>query len=445
MNDEGSDQGRASEKTTIEEMLVETGIIEDVRVIDVTRAAAVAIRPWVGRGDKESADNAAVRTMRRILNNDIRIRGTVVIGEGERDEAPMLYIGEEVGRWRHLTPHELVERNILESIPEGMEPYTRLTREQLVDLKVLSALRKYHIPDERWMTDDELRELGYAVVDIATDPLEGTTPCALNNEGACAVMALAERGTLLHAPDMYMEKLVVGSHAAGDVSILDPVDVTIKKLQHAYRRSSPHDITIVVMDRPRSGKLIAEIRAAGAKVKLIEDGDMLRGIACAIRGSQLHALMGVGAAPEGVLKAIALDAIGGEIQARLVSRNVNHSNVDEGGNIIGGKGDNAAPDLRSAFRFSPEEKARMKKMNLPDLDLILAGKKIFQTRDLCSAKDSVFAATGVTRTELLKGVSAFEGGAITETIKIGSSGIVHMIKSIYLKDKKKTPLRMDLG
>lgn len=445
MNESSAASPAPSEKTTIEEMLLETGIIEDVRVIDVTRAAAVSVRPWVGRGDKESADAAAVRTMRRILNNDIRIRGTVVIGEGERDEAPMLYIGEEVGRWRHLTPDELVERGILESLPASLGRYEKLTREQIIELKVLNALRRQRIPEERWMTDDELRELGYAVVDIATDPLEGTTPASLNNEGACCVMALAERGTLLHAPDIYMEKLVVGSNAAGEVSILDPVHVTIQKLQRAYRRSSPHDLTIVVMDRPRSGKLISEIRAAGAKVKLIEDGDMLRGIACAIRGSQLHALMGVGAAPEGVLKAIALDAMGGEIQARLVSRNVNHSNVDDGGELIGGKGDNAAPDMRSAFKFSPDERDRMKRMNLPDLDRILRGEKIFHTRDLCSSTDSVFAATGVTRTEVLKGVSAFEGGAITETIKIGSSGIVHMIKSIYLKDKKKTPLRMNLG
>jgi fructose-1,6-bisphosphatase II / sedoheptulose-1,7-bisphosphatase len=431
-------------KTIAEEMLLEVGPVERVRVVDVTRAAAVAVKPWVGRGEKESADHAAVEAMRRMLNNEIMVRGTVVIGEGERDKAPMLYIGEEVGRCRHVTPAELIERGILAEVPSSMSPHDHLTREMIVDLKVLNALRKQRVPEERWMAEDELLELGYAVVDIATDPLEGTTPAAYNNEGAVTVMAMAERGTVLHAPDMYMEKLVVGSHAAGKVSILDPVELTIRKLQDALHRSSPHEINVVVMNRGRSRKLIEEVRAAGATVKLIEDGDMMRGIASTIRGSQIHALMGIGAAPEGVLTAIAVGALGGEIQARLVTRNVNHSNVREDG-TLDGEGDEAAVDARNAFRFSPEERERMARMKIPGLENVLKGEKIFTTDELCSSRDTCFGATGVTNGDVLKGVRVFPGGAVTDSITIGSSGIVHSTRSIYIKDRRKTPLRMDLA
>lgn len=432
-------------KTIPEEMMLEAGPIENVRVVDVTRAAAVAVRPWVGRGDKESADSAAVVTMRRILNDDIRIRGTVVIGEGERDEAPMLYIDEEVGVYRRLTIGELIERGVIDSAPAGMTRFDKLTREMIVEMKVLNTLRRQKVPEERWMSDDELRELDVPVVDIATDPLEGTTPAAYNNEGAVTVMALAERGTILHAPDMYMEKLVVGSHAAGLVSIHDSIRVRIEKLQHALKRGSAHNINIAVMNRGRSRKLIEEIRNVGATVKLIEDGDMMRGIASAIRGSQIHALMGIGAAPEGVLTAIAISALGGEMQARLVSRNVNHSNVSNDGEIIGHKGDDAAIDNRNAYKFSKEERDRMRAMKIADVERVLRGEKVFTDKELCSSHDAVFAATGVTSGDVLKGVRVFPGGAVTDSIKIGSSGIVHTMRSIYIKDKKKTPLRMELA
>lgn len=430
-------------KTIPEEMMLEAGPVENVRVVDVTRAAAVAVSPWVGRDDKESADSAAVVTMRRILNNDIQVRGTVVIGEGERDEAPMLYIGEEVGVFRRLTIAELISRSIIDSPPAGMSPLDKLDREMIIDMKALHPLRKQRVPEERWMTDEELRELGIPVIDIATDPLEGTTPAAYNNEGAVTVMALAERHTILHAPDIYMEKLVVGPSAAGKISIHDTIQTRIDKLQQAMRRTSPHHINIAVMARGRSKKLIEEIRRVGATVKLMEDGDMMRGIASAIRGSQIHALMGIGAAPEGVLTAIAITALGGEMQARLVSRNVNHTNVSEDGELFG-KGNEQAIDNRNAFRFSREERGRMRAMGIADVELVLQGKKVFTDRDLCTSNDSVFAATGVTRGDVLKGVRVFPGGAVTESIKIGSSGIVHMMKSIYIKDKKKTPLRMEL-
>ena len=417
------------------DMMKNTGLIENVRVIDITRAAAVAIKPWVGRGEKNLADDAAVQTMRGMLNYEIPIRGTIVIGEGERDEAPMLYIGEEVGKYRRLTPKELVNEDILEKIPDGMHPFQFLTREDLVELSVLKELRKRRVNDERWMSDEELMELGIPVVDIATDPIEGTTPVAYNLEGATTVMAMAERGSLLHAPDLYMEKLVVGPSSAGRVDINAPVRETLEVLRSTLKRDSIRDINVCVMNRGRSTKLIEEIRAAGATVKLVEDCDMIRGIASAVRGSQIHALIGIGAAPEGVLNAIAVKALGGEIQARLISKNVNHRNIEQK--------DDAAIDASNAFKFDDDEVARMKRMQVPDLDGVLSGTKVFKTNDLCSANDYVFSATGVTTGDLLKGVVVFQGGgALTDTIKIGGSGTVHMVRTIYIKDKSRTPVRM---
>lgn len=357
----------------------------------------------------------------------------------------MLYIGEEVGKFRRLTVQELIDRGVIDKTLDNLPLYEKLSREMLVDLKALNTLRKQKIPEERWMTDEELRELGICVVDIATDPLEGTNPAAYNNAGAVTVMAMAERGTVLHAPDMYMEKLCVGSTAAGLLSIDDSIETRIRKLQKALGRTSPHDINIAVMNRGRSKRLIELIRAVGATVKLIDDGDMMRGIASAIRGSQIHALMGIGAAPEGVLTAIAIRALGGEIQARLVSRNVNHSNVDADGRIVGGKGDEVAVDNRQAFNFSPEERSRMRSMKIPDVEEVIAGRKVFTATDLCAAHDAVFCATGVTTGEVLKGVRVFPGGAVTDSIKIGFSGIVHTLRSIYIRDKKRTPVRMDLA
>lgn len=420
------------------EMMREAGPVENIRVVDVTRAAAVAVKPWIGRGDKEAADRAAVEAMRRMLNEEIPIRGVVVIGEGERDKAPMLYIGEEVGMFRRLTFRELVERQILPEVPKGEDPHRPLPREDLVELGVLKTLRTRRIPEERWMTDDELRELGIPVVDVATDPLEGTTPTAYNIEGATTVMAMAERGTTLHAPDIYMEKLVVGPSAAGRVDLRAPVAETLEVLRDALKRDSVRDLNVVVMKRGRSNALVREIREAGATVKLIEDCDMMRGIATAIRGSQVHALMGIGAAPEGVLTAIAVKALGGEIQARLVSRNVNHKDI--------AAADNAATDHSNAFAFSEEEIRRMKEMKVPDLDAVIRGERIFTTEDLCAARDFVFGATGVTSSELLSGVVVFQGGgALTDSIKIGGSGIVHFIRSIYIRDKRKTPVRLHGG
>lgn len=417
------------------EMMRDTGPIENTRVIDVTRAAAVAVKPWVGRGDKNAADEAAVQTMRRMLNNELSIRGTIVIGEGERDDAPMLFIGEEVGMYRRLTPAELVESDLLDKVPDGVPGHMSLSREDLLEIGVFKRLRTKRIPEERWMTDEELSELGIPLVDIATDPIEGTNPAAYNLEGATTVMAVAEKGTLLHAPDLYMEKLVVGPSSAGRVDINAPVKKTIETLRATLGRESAHDINVVVMNRGRSRKLIEEIRASGATVKLIDDCDMIRGIASAVRGSQIHALMGIGAAPEGVLAAIAVKGLGGEIQARLVSKNVNHKNI--------AAKDGAADDATNAFKFDGEEVERMKRMKVPDLKGVISGKKVFTTHDLCSAKDYVFGVTGVTTGDLLQGVVVFQGGgALTHSMKIGGSGTVHMIKSIYIKDKQRTPVRM---
>jgi fructose-1,6-bisphosphatase II len=291
-----------------------------LELVRVTEAAALSCGRWVGKGDKTSADRAATEAMRRSLES-IEISGTVVIGEGEMDEAPMLYIGEKVGSGN------------------GQQ------------------------------------------VDIAVDPLEGTNICAKGLSGSIATIALAPRGGFLHAPDMYMEKIAVGPSARGTIDInLSPAE-NLKRVAEA-KRCQIGDLTVVILDRPRHDKIVAEIRQAGARIHLISDGDVAPAIAAAVEGSGIDMLMGIGGAPEGVLAAAALQCLGGDMQGRLVF-------------------------------MSNEERDRARGMGITDFDRVYSG-------DDMASGDIVFAATGVTNGDLLKGVRYFAGGAETHSIVMRS-------------------------
>jgi len=237
---------------------VEELSLEFVRVVE---EAAIAAARTMGRGDRHGSDQAAVEAMRRVLDT-VPIAGTVVIGEGERDEAPMLFIGEKVG----------LKQEYSETVPE---------------------------------------------IDIAVDPLEGTNLCAMGVAGAITVLAASEHGGLLHAPDCYMEKIVVEPAARGAVDLDAPVKDNLRAIARRMERDV-EDLVVVVLDRPRHEKLIADIRAAGARIRLIPDGDLSAGIAAAVVGTGVHAVMGTGGAPEGVLTAAALRCLNGEILGRLV-------------------------------------------------------------------------------------------------------------------------------
>src|SRR5687767_9399592 len=277
----------------------------------------------MGQGDGHAADQAAVETMRRCLDG-VAIEGTIVIGEGERDEAPMLYIGETVG----------------------------------VAAKQGGA--------------------GLPKVDIAVDPLEGTNLCATGAANAMAVLAASDEGGLLHAPDLYMEKLVVGPSAKHAVSLEAPVGENLHAIARCLERKV-EDLVVIVLDRPRHEKLIADIRATGARIRLIGDGDLSAGIAAAVVGSGVHAVMGIGGAPEGVLTAAAMRCLNGEIYARLVVSKPEH-----------------------------EERCRM--MGITDF------KRIYRSKDLASGNRIIFAATGVTDGTLMRGVRFFGDGTRTQSV-----------------------------
>ncbi len=236
-----------------------------LEMVRVTEAAAIASARSMGRGDKNEADRAATESMRRTMD-EIDMAGTIVIGEGERDQAPMLYIGEQVGR-----------------------------------------------------RDDDDRRAN-PEIDIAVDPLEGTNLVAHGQPGAITVLAASERGGLLHAPDTYLEKLCVGPIAAGHVDITVSPTENVHRIADALGRKVG-DITVVILERPRHEALVDEVRAAGARIKLISDGDLSAAISCAVSGTGVHAVMGIGGAPEGVITAAALRCLGGEIQARFRFRN----------------------------------------------------------------------------------------------------------------------------
>lgn len=285
--------------------------------VRATEAAALSAGRWMGRGDEKAADKAAVEAMRRTFSG-ISIKGTVVIGEGERDKAPMLYIGEKVGSGN------------------GME------------------------------------------VDIAVDPLEGTTITAKGGSNAITVLAAAPKGNLFHAPDTYMDKIAVGKEAAGvidlDASVKDNIHAVAQKLD-----KKPEDVTVIILERDRHKKLIEDVRKCNARIKLIGDGDVAGAIAPAIPDSGIDILMGIGAAPEGVIAAAALKALDGEIQGRLKPRN-------------------------------NEEIERAKKMGIKDVE-----KKLMMD-DLVKGDKAMFAATGVTDGTILRGVRYTGEGAITHSI-----------------------------
>lgn len=303
-----------------------------MEMVRVTEAAALAAAKLMGRGDEKAADAAAVEAMREEFNY-VDIHGTVVIGEGERDEAPMLYIGEEVGR----------------------------------------------------MTETSVR------VDIAVDPLEGTTITARGDNNALAVAAIAAKGNLLHAPDTYMQKLAVGKDCEG------VIDMTRSPTENLYRISARKempvsDLTVCILDRQRHTDLIEEVRKAGARIRLIRDGDVSAAMAAATPSGPVDVLMGIGGAPEGVLAAAALRAMGGEIQGKLTFRN-------------------------------DGERERAIAMGIKDPD------KIFTTEEL-AAGDVIFAATGVTDGDFLPGIRFNAGGASSHSVVMRSaSGTIRYVEA----------------
>lgn len=317
-----------------------------LEMLRVVEEAAIASARTMGMGDRNGSDQAAVESMRRSLDT-VAIDGTIVIGEGERDKAPMLYIGEKVGSQQHEKP---------------------------------------------------------MCVDIAVDPLEGTNLCATGAGGAVTVLAASERGGLLHAPDCYMEKIVVGPAAKGSVDLEAPVKQNLKAIARRLQRGVD-DLVVVVLDRERHTKLIADIREAGARIRLISDGDLSAGIAAAVAGTGVHAVMGSGGAPEGVLTAAALRCLNGEILGRLVVK------------------DDA-------------QKERMQAMGIQDAD------RIYSTADLAPGKHLVFAACGVTDGNLLRGVRFTGDGAHTQSIVMTSSPArVRFIDTTQLENKPDVKVR----
>lgn len=309
-----------------------------------TEVAAIAAARAAGFGDKHLADDEAVKAMRTYLNT-VDFRGRVVIGEGERDQAPMLYIGEKLGK--AATPS----------------------------------------------------------VEIAVDPLENTNATASLGPRAISVLAAAEPGGLFHAPDMYLEKLVVPPEAAGKVHLDAPARENLKILAKALKRSVK-DLVVVILERDRHDDLIARVREAGARVKLVPDGDLMPGIAACMRGSGIHCLMGIGAAPEGVITAAALRCIKGYMEARFWPKNEN-------------------------------EVKRLKKMGG-------SVKKIYTHEELASGQQIIFCATGVTDGEALKGVRFFGGGARTHTLLMTTqSQKVRFIDTTHVFDKKVIQYQLD--
>lgn len=309
-----------------------------MELVRVTEAAALSSARWMGLGLKNEADDAATEAMRRVFDT-IPMQGIVVIGEGEMDEAPMLYIGEKLGT--------------------GVGPE----------------------------------------VDVAVDPLEGTSIVAQGTWNALSVIAIADRGNLLHAPDMYMKKIAVGPEAVGKVDINASVLENLQAVAKA-KNKDVQDVVVTVLDRPRHADLIKEIRATGARIKLLYDGDVAGAINAAFDGTGVDILLGTGGAPEGVISAVALKCLGGEIQGQLAPAN-------------------------------DEEVARCKKMGIDDID------RVFYMDDFCPGDDAIFAATGVTDGELLKGVQFKGSGASTSSVVMRTkSGTVRFIDGMHSLKKK---------
>ncbi|MDF2634430.1 MAG: fructose,6-bisphosphatase, class [Pelosinus sp.] len=310
--------------------------------VRVTEAAAIASGRWMGKGEKNLADQAAVDAMRAAFDC-VNINGKVVIGEGEMDEAPMLYIGEEVGG-------------------------------------------------------------GGLAVDIAVDPLEGTNLIAKGLPGAIAVLAIASRGGLLHAPDMYMDKIAVGPKAAGKVDINASVTENLKAVATALERKV-EDLTVVILDRPRHADIIAEARKAGARIKLITDGDVSPAVNVCIEGTGVHMMIGMGGAPEGVIAAAAVKCLGGDMQGILRPEN-------------------------------EQEIARAKTMGITDIH------KVLTIDDLVKGEDVFFAATAITQGDLLDGVRYFGDGARTHSIVMRyKTGTVRFVDAIHKFERKSMAIK----
>ena len=319
--------------------------------LTVVEQAAIACAHTMGQGDRHKSDQVAVEAMRHCLDT-VPIDGTIVIGEGERDEAPMLYIGEKVG----------------------------------IALKGTS------------------KDVDFPKVDIAVDPLEGTNLCATGAANAIAVLAASENGGLLHAPDLYMEKLVVGPSTKHAVSLDAPVAENLRAIARCLERDVA-DLVVIVLDRPRHETLVDQIRATGARIRLIGDGDLSAGIAAAVVGSGVHAVMGTGGAPEGVLTAAAMRCLNGEIFARLVVS-------------------------------KPEHEERCRAMGITDF------KKVYTSKDLASGENIIFAATGVTDGTLMKGVRFFGDGTRTSSLIMQSKPArIRFIDTIHVEQTRMVKVR----
>jgi len=312
--------------------------LEYLRVVE---RAAIASARTMGLGDRHKADQVAVEAMRAEMDT-VGMDGTIVIGEGERDKAPMLFIGEKVGLASHDRHHQ------------------------------------------------------YPAVDIAVDPLEGTNLCATGEPNAITVLAASEHGGLLHAPDLYMEKIIVGPLCRGAVDLDAPPEKNLKAIAKRLDRKVK-DLVVTVLDRPRHEKLIADIRKTGARIRLISDGDLSAGISAAVSDMGVHAVMGTGGAPEGVLTAAALRCLNGQILGRLVITKREH-------------------------------RERVAKMGIKD------NKRIYDTADLAPGKKIIFACTGVTPGGLLRGVRFFGGGTRTQSlIMTYEDRQVRFIDSVHLE------------
>ena len=335
-----------------------------LEIIEVVEQAAIASARWMGKGEKNTADEVAVEAMRERMNK-IHMRGRIVIGEGERDEAPMLYIGEEVGICTHPDAKEVCDI------------------EQLVE------------------------------IDIAVDPCEGTNLVAYGQNGSMAVLAFSEKGGLLAAPDVYMKKLAAPAVAKNHVDLNKSATENLKIISDCMERAV-QELVVVVMDRPRHKELINEIRQAGARVRLISDGDVSAAISCAFAGTNIHALMGIGAAPEGVISAAAMRALGGHFQGQLIYDPA----IVKTGLIGESKEDNMK---------------RLREMGIENPD------KVYNAEELASGETVLFAACGITPGTLMEGVRFFPHGARTQSLVISSqSKTARFVDTVHMFGESKT-------
>ncbi|NJN75819.1 MAG: class II fructose-bisphosphatase [Synechococcaceae cyanobacterium RL_1_2] len=334
-----------------------------LEIIEVVEQAALASARWMGKGEKDIADEVAVEAMRKRMN-EIHMRGRIVIGEGERDDAPMLYIGEEVGV---------------------------CTKEDA----------------KNYCNPDELIE-----IDIAVDPCEGTNLVAYGQNGSMAVLAIAEKGGLFAAPDFYMKKLAAPPAAKDHVDINKTATQNLNIIADCLGRTV-EELVVVVMDRSRHKDLINEIRAAGARVRLISDGDVSAAISCAFSGTNIHALMGIGAAPEGVISAAAMRCLGGHFQGQLI---YDPAIVKTG--LIG--------------ESKEKNIARLNEMGITDPD------RVYNADELASGNTVLFAACGITPGTLMEGVRLFHGGARTQSLVISTeSQTARFVDTIHMFEQPK--------